>query len=277
MFETALESRPQTVALIGLGPSLHEFITERSRKGTPHKVDEVWGINTAARSIRCDKVWMMDDLRRLEKRFPEWTHELARIDAPIMTCRAYPDYPTSIEYPIDAVLNDIQDDLFTTTVAYAIAYAIHIKVEELWIYGCDFWYPHGNVMEHGIGGASYLLGMAKERGINFKIPNTSTLLDSNMVDMREDKTVGRPLYGYDYNPQEVQESLKKKRAIPALTPQQADVLATHAYKPASMEAFEAIKAQQKKDKKDTQMRRRKVKEPAHEQADDCSDLILESK
>ena len=143
----------------------------------------------------------MDDLRRVAQRFPKWAEELKTIGTPIMTCRAYPEFKSSVAYPLEEVKNFIHDDLFTTTVAYAIAYASYIRVEELYLYGCDYWYPESAAVEPGIGEVSFLLGIAREKGMKFFIPQSSTLLNAFMVRLdKNTKQVCRPLYGYDYNP-----------------------------------------------------------------------------
>lgn len=197
-----LETRPKSVCLIGLGPSSKEWMAEMARKKNLTHVDEVWGINTAHRSLHVDKIWMMDDLSRLRERYPDWMMEIAMSKTPIITCHANPDFPNAHAYPIEEVCKCVGDNYFSTTVAYAIGYAIYIEVETLWIYGCDFWYPNAAVTESGLAGTSYLLGIAKERGVHFKIPSTSTLLDSHLVKPGKGGQPWRPLYGYDYNPQD---------------------------------------------------------------------------
>lgn len=196
-----LDTRPESVALVALGPSNRDFVHEWAKKNKFRRTDEVWVVNSGYGPFRCDKAWIMDDLRRVAQRFPKWAEEFKTIDVPIITCRSYPEYPTSVEFPLEAVKECLHDDLFTTTVAYAIAYATYIKVKELYLYGCDYWYPHSAAVEPGIGEVSFLLGVARERGMKFFIPQSSTLLNAFMVRFdKKTKNIGRPLYGYDYNP-----------------------------------------------------------------------------
>ena len=196
-----LHTKPQSIAIVGLGPSNRDYLTAAAQKKGAPLIDEVWVVNSAIDVIQADKAFIMDDLKRLAHRYPEWAAKLKHTNVPIITSTAYEAYPTSLSYPIEDVFDTIQDDTFTTTVAYMIAYAIHIKVEEMYLFGCDFWYPNSQAVESGLGAVSYLLGMAKQRGIHFKIPQSSTLLDAHMVYV-EDGKVKRPLYGYDYNPGE---------------------------------------------------------------------------
>lgn len=206
-----LNTKPQSVAIVGLGPSNRDYVTAAAQKKGAPIIDEVWVVNSAIDVIRADKAFIMDDLKRLAHRYPEWAAKLKHTQVPIITSTAYELYPTSIAYPLDEVFKTIQDDTFTTTVAYMIAYAIHIQVEEMLLYGCDFWYPNSQAVESGLGAVSYLLGIAKQKGIHFKIPQSSTLLDAHMVYV-EDGKVKRPLYGYDYNPGESEKRVAKGNA-----------------------------------------------------------------
>lgn len=223
-----LDTRPRSVALIGLGPSNKDWIGERAKKKNLLHVDEVWGINTAYRAFSCDRIWVMDDLCNIKRDYPEWYAELKTVEIPIVTCREDKGVAGAVAYPLDEVLKSVHDDYFSTSVAYAIAYAIHIKVEILFLFGIDFWYPDASITESGLGGVSYWLGVARERGMKYQIPNTSTLLDANLV--REVKIDGkteakRLLYGYDYNPQDA-----KRKKDKGLATEQEKIIAERAYK-----------------------------------------------
>lgn len=201
MAQDPLATRPQSVAIVALGPSSKDFITARAHKNSALLVDEVWAVNSGAEVFACDKVWLMDDLRKMQQRYPGWAQRLRSLDKPIVTCRHYDEWPTSVEYPLNDVLHCIRDDYFTNTVAYAIAYAILTRVEDLYLFGCDFMYPGSKIVEPGAECCAYMLAIAKERGVHWRIPSNSTLLDSNLVRMDgATQQARRPLYGYDYNP-----------------------------------------------------------------------------
>ena len=210
-----LDTRPRSVAVIGLGPSCKEFLAEKARKNNPVHYDEVWGINTTHRSIKCDKIWTMDDLAKMEQNYPDWANELKLEETPIITCRTHPDYPNAYAYPLDDVTTRFKDNYFTTTVAYIVAYAAYIGVEDLYLFGLDFYYPNAMVVESGMGCVAYWLGIARENGVHFKIPSSSTLLDSNMTEIREENgkmVPHRILYGYDYNPQDANRKVSRGTA-----------------------------------------------------------------
>ena len=204
----ALRTRPETVALLALGPTSRHFYHEKSRKKKIPHFDEVWAVNSAGNIIQCDKIWVMDDLKHVEEEYPAWACQLKSSKTPIITCRAYPEYPSSVPYPLEEVVEVLKDDYFSVTPAYAIAYAIFTGVKTMHIYGCDFYYPGSTATESGAASMCYWLGIARERKLNFRIPADSTLLDCHLSKIVDGVATGRYLYGYDYNPGKSYKRLK---------------------------------------------------------------------
>ncbi len=196
----AFKTGAKSVAIIALGPSSRDYVAQMCSKKGFLGVDEVWGVNTANRCYRLDKVFIMDDLKVVERRYPDWGSELRREKIPIITCKEYEDYPSAVAYPLKEVIDIVEDDYFSTTVAYQIGLAILMGVKDLYIYGADYYYPNAIAVESGLGCVGYLLGIAKGKGVNFKVPNTSTLMDAHLAYQDENGSVRRKLYGYDYNP-----------------------------------------------------------------------------
>jgi len=190
---------PEHVAICGIGPSLNQYVeVTKSLGGRRAYCDEVWGVNCLGDVFACDVVFHMDDVRiqeiRAEARpgsnvahMVDW---LKGYRGPVITSRAHEDYPGLIEFPLEAVLNDLGHDYFNNTVAYAIAYAIHIGVKKLSIFGCDYTYPNAHDAEKGRACVEFWLGYARARGINLVIAKTSSLMDA-LYDRAE------RLYGYD--------------------------------------------------------------------------------
>ena len=158
----------------------------------------------------------MDDLQDIAHRYPEWGNKLKLSKSRIISCRQYDDFPTSEAFPIDDVLKCVQDDYFNNTVAYMVGYALLLHsqepIEEIYLFGCDYWYPGSQAMEAGASNVTYLLGIAKGRGLHFRIPQSSTLLDANLVKVGEKGEVQRPLYGYHYNPGQSKTRIKNGTA-----------------------------------------------------------------
>lgn len=185
-----------SLVIMAMGLSHRDFVLEALYNFSPKAVaDELWAINACGGLIRADKIIMMDDIRWIEaeaekgrKDFKHWLGWLRKEDrTPIITCKAYEDYPTTVAYPLEDVLNDMKFAYMNSTVAYAVALAIHMEYKTLFIVGCDFTYPNVHQAEAGRGCVEYWIATAMARGINVVLPETTTLLDQHS---------GRKLYGY---------------------------------------------------------------------------------
>jgi len=190
---------PEHVVILGLGPSVDQYTNVVKRLGNRHRYcDEVWAINSLGDVFQCDYIFHMDDVRIQEIRsealpqsniaaMVEW---MRTSKVPIVTSRAHPDYPALVEFPLEAVLNDLKYDYFNSTAAYAIAYAIHIGVRKISLYGMDFTYPNAHDAEKGRACVEFWLGMAAERGIKLSMPKDSSLMDAMYTQQER-------FYGYD--------------------------------------------------------------------------------
>ncbi len=200
---------PKHVVILGLGPSINQYLEVTKRLGGRKKLaDETWGINALGDVFGCDRIFHMDDVRIQEIRAQaapesniaamlEW---LKTHPGPIVTSRAHPEYPGLVEFPLEDVLNEFGFDYFNSTAAYAVVYAIWLGVEKITIFGNDFTYPNAHDAEKGRACVEFWLGIAAARGIKISLPKTTSLMDAIMT--RQER-----LYGYDtqevvFNPQE---------------------------------------------------------------------------
>jgi hypothetical protein len=172
------------------------------RLGDRKKIaDETWAVNKSAALVTHDLVFRMDDLRTKPRSVESYADNLGskmlddayfdllkKSKVPIITSKAYPEYPMSMEYPLHAVINHLGFDYFTTTPAYAIAFAIHIGVEVIRLYGCDYTYPDADMNEKGRGAVEFWCGYAMAKGITVRPCARSTLLCQNEPDAK--------LYGF---------------------------------------------------------------------------------
>jgi SAM-dependent methyltransferase len=188
------------VAIVGLGPSLADYIEVTKRLGGRSALcDEVWAINALGQVLDNDMVWHMDDVRIQEVRAAAapksniaamlaWLKDQPR---PVMTSRAHPDYPGLVEFPLEDVLNKLGCvAYFNSTAAYAIAYAVYRGATKISLFGLDYTYRNMHDAERGRACVEYWLGIAVERGIELGIAEHSSLLDA-CAPARE------RLYGYD--------------------------------------------------------------------------------
>lgn len=187
------------VAILGLGPSVRQFLEITKRWGGRRAYcDEVWGINALGDVFACDRVFHMDDVRiqqiradaRPDSNIAQMLKWLKTTPTPVVTSRAHPDYPSLVEFPLAEVVTEFPLAYFNSTAAYAVAYALHLKAKKISCFGMDFTYPDAHDAEKGRACVEFWLGMAAARGVEIALPKTTSLLDAmNPQDQR--------FYGYD--------------------------------------------------------------------------------
>lgn len=222
-----LLTRPRSVCMVALGHSMNDFVREamsNHRFNNPY--DEIWTLNRGVASIKADKIFAMDDLRYLALMPGNGAYgaKLQQCGIPIITSTVYPEFPSSCAYPYAEIKEFIGDDVFNVnTVAYALAYAMYTGVKEIAIYGADFFYPNGNTAEAGGQAVAFLLGLCRFFGIQYKLPQSTTLLYCNKI-VQRGNVIERPPYGY-HRKAEVSKLLEKqaeekarKALVPLYTP-----------------------------------------------------------
>lgn len=202
--QTAPASVPAHVAIIGLGPSCATFF-ELTRRigGVSAYCDEVWGLNAMGDVLRCHRIFHMDDMKVQEARaeakpdgnIAAMVMWLKTHPGPIYTSIVREGYPGLVAFPLQDVLNRSGDanggaPYFNSTAAYAIAYAIHIGVKRISLFGLDYTLPNSHHAEQGRACCEFWLGIAAARGIGITIPDSSSLMDGCATDRER-------LYGYD--------------------------------------------------------------------------------
>lgn len=187
---------PGRVAILGYGPSLDDYVLAARQLGARRRVaDEVWAVNALADVVHVDRIFHMDDVRIQQVRADAApASNIAAMLAwmrthpgPIYTSRTHPDYPGLVEYPLAEVLDDLGEPYFNSTLAYAVAYAIHIGVDSIMLFGADFTYANSHQAEKGRACVEFWLGVAMARGLEVQVAARSSLMD-----MAE----ARPLYGF---------------------------------------------------------------------------------
>lgn len=195
---------PAHVAIVGLGPScVTLFELSRRQGGLSAYCDEVWGINVIGDVLRCHRVFHMDDLRVQEARaaanpagnIAAMVRWLKTHPGPVYTSVVRDGYPGLVAFPLQDVLNGGHDSnggapYFNSTTAYAVAYAIHIGVKHISLFGIDYTLPNRHRAEQGRACVEFWLGIAAARGIEITVPETSALMDACATDRDR-------LYGYD--------------------------------------------------------------------------------
>lgn len=199
-----LRGVPDHVAIIGLGPSCAAFF-ELTRRlgGASAYCDEVWGINAIGDVLRCDRIFHMDDLMVQEARAKDrpgsniaaMVRWLKTHPGPVYTSIVRGGYPGLVAFPLEEVLNAGHDSnggapYFNSTAAYAVAFAIHIGVKRISLFGLDYTLPNSHKAEQGRACVEFWLGIAAARGIELTVPDQTSLLDACAPEAER-------LYGYD--------------------------------------------------------------------------------
>jgi hypothetical protein len=114
---------------------------------------------------------------------------------PVYTSIVRDGYPDLVSFPLEEVLNRSGDTnggapYFNSTAAYAVAFAIHLGVQRVSLFGRDYTLPNSHHAEQGRACVEFWLGIAASRGIEITIPHSSSLMDACATDQER-------LYGYD--------------------------------------------------------------------------------
>lgn len=195
---------PDVVAIVAMGASSRGYLTLAAQAGDRRRIaDETWVVNAMGGVLEHDLVFHMDDMRLQEARaaaspksnvagLASW---LRKHPGPIMTSRAYPEFPGAVEFPLAEVMTKTGHGYFNSTIAYAIAYALYLRlafggVKKLSVWGADFSYPQMHKREKGRACVEFWLGLCSAHGVNLVLPNDTTLMDAVVPEAER-------LYGYD--------------------------------------------------------------------------------
>ncbi len=198
MSKRILNHSPKKVALVGMGPSIMDYIGDTmTQEFSPDFADEIWCINMATCAFHADMVIWMDDLYQQETFKPNLMSFLRRRGTPVLTSKSYPDIiPNSYDYPIDEVgrlsLKLFGKPYLTNGVAQAIAYGSVIGVKEMTLYGCDFTYPNREYAESGRACVeAWIAAMVAVDTMEIRLSKRTSLFDA--VD-------DKGIYGYETQP-----------------------------------------------------------------------------
>ena len=131
------------VAILANGDTVRQY-TQRQTEDIGRRYDQVWGLNQQAtwKGIELDRCFIMDDLKL---RMPfysgfEFCDWLKTYQRPIITSRAYPEWPTSEDFPIKEICHYFGLPLgvsMYSTPDYMIALAIYEGATKIDMYGVD--------------------------------------------------------------------------------------------------------------------------------------------
>ena len=122
---------------------------------------------------------------------PEWFTELHRTSPiPIITSRAYEDFPASLEFPLEQALYETNIAYFAESIDYMIVFAILCGVKTIDFFGCD--YLETDRFPEERSSTEFWCGFAHARGIKLNVSPYSKLLKAPV----RDKYFKHGFYGY---------------------------------------------------------------------------------
>lgn len=190
-----------------------------SRKAAPYDDGswEIWAFSSlrmhTPRITRWFEMHALGDLRSQLKRdtkrrfsYPSYMAFLRTLDCPIYMQRKHASLPQSVDYPLGRALETF-GKCFTSTASYLIALAILEQVDRIGVWGIHL--TERTVYARQRPGVEYLLGMARQQGIQVYVPPRSPLC------IPDDPQLPRTdiLYGYDWkSPQAWWRRKRRKRS-----------------------------------------------------------------
>lgn len=163
------------VAIVGLAPSTHDLAPWGDSDW------EIWGLpwDDAGWAMMA-RHFEMHDLRLLEsahsRRKPGYFDRLKECPRLYMQ-EAYAGFPAAVAYPYEEVSKSICAPYWNSSIAYAMALAIHEGAEQIGIYGVDM--ALGEEYAYQKPNMEYLIGIARGKGIKVILPDSCPLTRFN--------------------------------------------------------------------------------------------------
>lgn len=184
---------PEHVCVLGLGPSLSQYLQLGLASAPFPKYDEIWTINMGARVLQHDVTFCMHDLKESEHRNPPEADFYKTYDREYLTVAHYDEYPNSVAFPIKELMDRFNFHWMSGGIPYMIGYATLIGVKKLSLYGIDYDHPGSTGVEPGKDCTTAWAVIGMLAGLDIIIAQ-----DSSFMDMRLPNT--KKFYGYPYPP-----------------------------------------------------------------------------
>jgi hypothetical protein len=215
---------PRSIHVICSGFTQRDYIAMRTAYDpVVADVDEVWSLNKALRSIKCDLGFVLDDLVGEHNRSRRYMADIRKVSESIPIITTTIDSPVQAlterssafhEFPIIPIRDKLGiefaekytgrsgrdfneadcrvfgNDLlyFRNSVPMILAYALFIGVHTVYLWGADYSHPgSGARLEADQPNAEYWVGFCKAHGMQIVLPGGTTLLSTDK---------GTDLYGY---------------------------------------------------------------------------------
>lgn len=134
--------------------------------------------------------FLMDDHKfHRDETHPQagWYDNLMKTSTlPIMTSRAYPNYPAMVEYPLKEIAKMYGTAYFGETIDYMVALAGYFEVKKVYFLGCDYQFNDRFPAERA--GTEYWIGRLEERGIECDASPSQNLMKQAPREIMYDPT-----------------------------------------------------------------------------------------
>lgn len=149
---------------------------------------ETWGVNENILWYDLKTVFAMHDYQTLwhNAKMRAAIEKVNRLGIPFISLGRYDDIPTSIEYPLQEIIQYFGVDYFASSIDYMLAYAIYKGATEIDLYAVDMLQDAEYI--HQKPSVEFWIGFALGKGIKVCIHGER----SEILKIRE-----RKLYGYN--------------------------------------------------------------------------------
>ena len=166
--------RPERkIAIVG-------FTSSRNEAPWDDPTFEKWICNNLWKFVPEDKWDRLYDLHEHHNIVKDAEHAgyLARCEKPVYVFEPKPEWPTSVAFPKDEILETL-GRYFTNSISWMVAHALMEGATELHIYGVDL--AQGTEYAQQRPSAEYMLGIAVGMGVKVYIPPSSDLLHAGTL------------------------------------------------------------------------------------------------
>lgn len=174
--EQEMVSGPKKIAIVGFTSSRNE-----APYGDPEW--ELWGINNLHKQPDVDiskfHKWFDLHPRKTIDEDSEHVSWLKEGKLPCILWKTWDDFPSSVAYPKDEILDMFNRRYFTNSITWLVALAIAVDAEEIGVYGIDM--AQSGEYSAQRPSCEWIIGIAEGKGIKVHIPETSDLLKATSL------------------------------------------------------------------------------------------------
>lgn len=185
----AVVEKKKKVCIMGFAPSWTKTPFENPEF-------EIWSLNEAYELLKqvpngkggADRWFEIHSPHSPSKNKPKHHAFLANCNIPLYMWQHFPEFPTSIPYPLQQVVERFGSKYFTNSISYMVALSLLEGFEEIWITGVDM--ACDSEYQTQRASVEWWIGLAQGMGVKVYIPDDSDLLKcSGLYGFESDNTI----------------------------------------------------------------------------------------